>query len=395
MTTPFRAGGLGLVAAVLVFVAVFMSNGNPILLYERYRVELGLSTGDLSLTAVVYFLSLLISLLFFGRLSDYVGRRPMAFAAIVMAIASCLVLLHVEGLATLLLGRLMHGVAGGLATSTLGSYVIDLSPARLAWLGPTLASTSVPLGISNGALVTAVFLELDVSPMQAPYLFTAVTLVVAGTLMLLVSPESVVHRPGVSRAMRPAVAVPQQVRHLFPAAAAIFVSTWGLGGFFQAFSPTIAAQSLRSQGALTATALFILFTASYAMGGGVSGRLRAAVAQMAGIIMVAAGMCAVVWGVAHGVTAVVLPGAALAGIGQGMAFTGSIRGLIVRLDQSARAAVMSTVYIVAYGGAAVPTFIFGQLGGVLAMWQIALCFALVTVAAVAVVTFCPRPKELE
>lgn len=78
---------LGFIAATLSLVAIFAASGSPIPLYERYRAQDGLTTTDLSIAAVSYFVAVMVSLVVFGRLSDHLSRRAVALIATTTVLA--------------------------------------------------------------------------------------------------------------------------------------------------------------------------------------------------------------------------------------------------------------------------------------------------------------------
>src|SRR5580658_8968618 len=78
-TAPSRAA-FWLVAGVLCLL--FCAAGAPTPLYGVYRAQLGFSTTTLTAIFAVYALVLLLTLLVFGSVSDYVGRRPVILAAL-------------------------------------------------------------------------------------------------------------------------------------------------------------------------------------------------------------------------------------------------------------------------------------------------------------------------
>ena len=127
-----RGRTLGFIAGAGSLVAVFAASASPIPLNELYRGDDGLSHADLAFTAVAYFLAVMAALLVFGRLSNHLGRRPVALAALVVTAAGCLVLTRVHGVAPLVAGRVLQGVGCGLASSALAAFVVDSSPASPA-----------------------------------------------------------------------------------------------------------------------------------------------------------------------------------------------------------------------------------------------------------------------
>ena len=124
-----RAGSwIGFAGAACSLVAVFAASASPIPLYELYRRTDGLSHADLSLTAVAYFVAVMAALVVLGRLSNHVGRRPVALAALVVTAVGTLVLTEVHSVGPLIAGRMLQGIGCGLASSALAAFIVDSAP---------------------------------------------------------------------------------------------------------------------------------------------------------------------------------------------------------------------------------------------------------------------------
>ncbi|GAA1204442.1 MFS transporter [Prauserella alba] len=376
---------LGFAAATASLVVVFAASGAPIPLYEHYRAADGLTTGDLSIAAVTYFVAVMLALVVLGRLSDHLGRRTVTLVAVGLAAAGSLALLDVTGLGVLMTGRALQGLACGLGSSAIAAYIVDLTPERPRWLAATVVAGSPLIGLTLGAVGTGALAEYGPAPEQVPYLAVTVLLGVCAAL-LPASPEVVVRRSGTLNSLRPRVHLPHTIRPLLPAAIAVFCGTWALGGFYQAFSPTISAQNLGTTNTLVAGIVFASFMAPYAVGGPLTGRLNPGAAQRTGIVVFALAVAGVVLGLRTGtVTAVIVCGI-VAGAAQGAAFTGSVRGLLQRIGPAERAGLMSTVYLFSYGGAAVPSLISGRLTATgMPLRTISLGYAALAVLAAVVV----------
>lgn len=351
---------LGFAAATLSLLAVYASAGAPIPLYEQYRIQGGLTTTDLSIATVFYMVSVAGSLIVLGRLSNHLGRRTVGLTAVILAVLSFLPLLEVNSLASLTAGRVLQGLASGLASSALTSYVIDLAPKRPRWLAPTIVTSAPMLGITIGAVTTGTIAEFGPAPLQTPYfVFTAVLIV--GFVLLLFSPETMQRKRGVLKSLRPHVSMPRAIRPLLPATIAALVSTWGLGGFYLAFSPTISAESLGTTSTLVAAAVFASYMAPNIIGGPLTGNLAPVTAQRLGMTVFALMTFGIVAGFFIGNILLVVLCGIVASFSQGIALAGSMRGMVKRITLEERAGVMSTVYLFSYGGAAVPSFIVGLL----------------------------------
>lgn len=376
---------LGFVGATASLVAVFVASGAPIPLYERYRVADGLDTGDLSIAAVTYFVAVMIALVVLGRLSDHVGRKALAVTAVSLAAAGSLALLDVTGLPVLMAGRALHGLACGLGSSAVAAYIVDLAPAKPRWLAATLVSGAPLIGLTVGAIGSGALAEYAPSPEQTPYL-TVTALLAACAVLLMVSPEAVARRPGALSSLRPHVHLPHRIRPLLPAAIAVFCGTWAFGGFYQAFSPTISAQSLGTTNTLIAGVVFASFMAPYVVGGPLAGALSPVRAQRAGMVVFAFSVVGVVIGLRNGEIVTVILCGIVAGAAQGAAFTGSMRSLLQRIGPAERAGLMATVYLFSYCGAAVPSLISGRLAAEgLTLETIALGYAGLAIIAAVVV----------
>ena len=114
---------MGFFASTFSFLMVFAASATPIPLYDIYRQEDGLTYNDLALTAVVYFVGAITALLIFGRISNHMGRKPVAFLIFVLTAIATIILIDVNSATPLIIGRLLLGLACGLA-SVITSYSI-------------------------------------------------------------------------------------------------------------------------------------------------------------------------------------------------------------------------------------------------------------------------------
>src|SRR4051795_7778369 len=275
---------IGFAAAACSLVAVFAASASPIPLYELYRRTDGLSHADLSLTAVAYFAAVMVALVVLGRVSNHVGRRPVAIAALLVTAAGTLVLTEVHSVEPLIAGRVLQGIGCGLASSALAAFIVDSAPASPNWLGSAVTTGSPMIGLTLGALASGALAEYGPAPRTLVYLIAAGVLA-ACAVLIIAARETVVRTPGAIAGLRPQVRVPPAARALLPAAGATFVATWALGGFYQAFGPSVAADQLGTSSPLIAAALFASLMAPSAIGALLAGRGTPAAAQRAGMVV--------------------------------------------------------------------------------------------------------------
>jgi MFS family permease len=221
---PRRSASIGFVGASASLAVVFAASGSPIPLYETYRRADGLTTGDLALTAVAYFAGAMLALLALGRLSNHLGRRPVTLAALTLAAAGCLVLTEVHGTGTLVTGRVLQGLACGLASSAVAAYVVDTAPPTPRWLAAAVTADAPMLGLTIGALGSGALAAYGPAPRTLVYLLVA-ALLAACALLVAAGPETVAPTPGAAASLRPQVRIPATARRYLPVASATFVAT--------------------------------------------------------------------------------------------------------------------------------------------------------------------------
>lgn len=363
----------GFAVSSLSFMVLFAASATPIPLYDIYRRAEGLTYSDLSLTAVVYFVGAVSSLLFGGRISNHLGRKPVTLLCFGLAAVACLIFLNVNSAAPLIIGRFLLGISCGLASSAVTSYIVDSSPAHLRWLAASILSCGSMVGLTVGALVSGSLVEYGPYPRVLCYLVILVVLLVCSVFVVF-SPETVKRNPGTIASLRPRFSMPHTDRRLYPIAASTFVATWALGGFYQAFGPSIAAEQLGSTNAITAALVFSAIMIPSAVGGPLNKFLTPAKAQRLGIVAFTVALAGILMSMKLSNIPLFLFASACAGIGQGVVLTGSIRSLIEGILPNERASVLSLIYATSYTGAAVPSLIAGQLSHFIDLFQIAVCY---------------------
>jgi hypothetical protein len=113
------------VLAVL-FLMLFFASAAASPLYPVYQAQFRFSAATLTAVFAIYVLVLLVTLLFFGSVSDYLGRLPVIITALVFSAAGCALFLSAHGVGALYAARALQGIATGLATGPIGAALIDL-----------------------------------------------------------------------------------------------------------------------------------------------------------------------------------------------------------------------------------------------------------------------------
>ena len=109
--------------------AVFVGASNfPTPLFPIWADRYGFGALTVTLLFAVYVAALVPSILTLGRASDRFGRRPTVAAGMALTVVSSLVFAGTQGVAWLVAGEILYGIAGGLVMSATPVAIRELHP---------------------------------------------------------------------------------------------------------------------------------------------------------------------------------------------------------------------------------------------------------------------------
>lgn len=346
-------------AATLSLVALFAVSSAPVPLFGLLQTKLSMSSSDLAMTAVSYFGGCIPALLFLSRLPNCLGRKVMVSVALAIGLVSALLLANADAVIDVLLARFMQGMACGLASGSAMAWVFDAAPSHRRSLAAALSAGSPGMGFLFGALAGAVLNELFGLPLQTIF-YAVASLLALALLAVLFGTETVNRNVGATfKALIPAVEVPERLRATYVLAVLAYAGTWGVGGFFQAYSAKIATDALHSTSTLTAAFIFLSFIGTNAFGGFFASRLTALSAlriYMGLFLLAVICMFAGLW---LGSVTVFFVFSVIGGVCVGAVCASALRLLTHAAQPGERSGLLAAVYLAAYLGPGIPNLAFG------------------------------------
>jgi MFS family permease len=376
------SSSLAFIAAATSVVAVFAAVGATVPLFNIYRADDGLTNASISMAVVAYSVATLGTLLFFGRVSNHLGRKPPSLAALVLMIGGSLVLMTVHGAGVLIWGRLLMGLGAGLASTSLTAYIVDAAPDRPSWLAPVASSQTVMLGLAVGAIVSGTLVQYAPWP-RTLSLWAVTGLLSTSALLVTLSPETASRTHGAWRSLRPTFRAPTRVGPLIPASAAVLLATWATGAFYQAFVPALVEQQLHTDNALAVGVAFAAYMGSSALGAPLSSRFKAGEGQRVAMVTFLAAWTGIVTAFAGGHLAIFFAATVVAGVSQGVAISAVTQGLLHGVLPSERAPILTVVYLLSYTSATVPSLVAARLSATVSLSYIAWGYAVLVLLATA------------
>ncbi|GAA4138116.1 MFS transporter [Leifsonia shinshuensis] len=367
----------------LAFVAVALAVGAPSPLFVLYQQEWGFPSWLLTVAFAIYAVTLLITLLVAGSLSDHIGRRPVLVGALALQVAAMLMFLFSRDIGAIIAARSVQGVATGAAMSTFTAALVELAPERQKKLGATIGSTAPVGGIALGAFFTGLAVQFTSQPTTLVFV-TLALLFVAGILVVLASPETVAARPGALRSLTPRLFIPRAARGEYVAALPLFLATWMLAGLFIGLSPSILHGVFHLDSGILNGAIVAVPPAVGAIAGLVLTRAPARTTTIWSMAAIMLGIALTAVGIAAGLLPVLFAGAVVAGAGFGAGFSAMLRIIAPLAPNDQRAELFAGVFLVSYLAYGVPALAAGELIGVIGILPTALGYAAAIAAAAAV-----------
>jgi hypothetical protein len=354
-TAEARRHRLGFWAVAYALLAVMASATLSSPLYGLYRIRDHLSALTVTVIYAIFAVGTITALLSVPIIVPRVGRRGVMLGAVATMMCGAGVLAAWKALPGLLVGRLITGVAVGLAAGTAIVYLIELraranpngSPARAQTLG-----TAVTVGaLGLGPLIAGCLAEWVAHPLTVPYL-VFVALGAVALVGLAIAPETTAPTPPADgQASRPS----RSVSVLAPGAtatAAAFAATGLFAGLSGLFLATILHHPSH---ALSGAALCLVFSCGVVAQLATSG-LPASRVLAVGTVSMVVGLGLLVTSVRVSTPSLplFLVGGALIGAGAGAVFKGTTGIVLGATAPERRLSATSDLLVALYVGLSIP-----------------------------------------
>ena len=349
-------GTPALVLLASLVVSLLAASGAPTPLYDVYQQRWGFSPVTTTVVFGVYALAVLASLLTLGRLSDYVGRRPVLLAALAVQAASLAMFATADGVGGLMLARVIQGLATGAAIGAIGAAMLDIDRER----GALANALSPGLGTGSGALLSALLVRYLPAPTHLVYL-VLIAVIAAQAVGVALLRETVTASRVPASALVPDVRLPRSVRGPVLAVTPVLFAVWALAGLYGALGPALVAALTGSSSVVLGGLSLTVLTATAASSVYLLRNVPARTVMVTGIAALVAGVAITLVALGTGSAALFFVGTAVSGVGFGSGFQGGIRTVVPAAAPHERAGVLSLLFTVSYLGMGVPAVAAGFL----------------------------------
>jgi MFS family permease len=375
--TGIEFGRTAATGAVAAMIGVLFAGSTVVTpLYIIYKQQFGFSQISLTLIYAVYVVGNLTALLLFGRLSDQIGRRPVAALSMGLAIASAIVFLFAHGIASLYVGRILSGLAIGIGAGTGTAWLAELITDESKSRATVIATSANFTGLGVGALVAGLLAEYAAWPLQLPYVVYLLTLLLVAALVWFARETVLQPRPSMQDvSIAPRVSVPPAIRAQFIAPAVTGFGAMALVGFYAALAPTVLADQLHVTNHAIAGAIFLELAVVVAGAIVVTQSLSSRAAMLLALALMLPSVALLLAAQLTGSMLVLVIATATCAVAGGLGYRGSLQVANQIATQDRRAEIVSSYFICVFAGNALPVIGVGVISTLAGPIAASLAFA--------------------
>lgn len=333
------------VAAAVVAIALWTSAA-PTVSYPLYASEWDLTPAVTTAIFAVYPLVLVVVLVLFGNLSDYIGRRQAILYGLAASLGGVLLFAVAPNVGWIFVGRVLMGIGVGLSMSPATAAMVEFSAPGREKRASSITTASTALGLALATLIGGALIEYGPIPTHLNFwVLSAVVAAVAGAAWFL--PRRTAAEAAGRWRPRPLV-VPRALRGSFAIAAAAVSGAFALGALFLSLGVQIAQALIHSDNALVNGAVISLNAVVIGASALVVRRWRSDVIIAGGAVTTLLGIGLLLLSSMEHSLPLFLVAGVVTGVGYSSLFSGGLGLINAKAPAHHRAGTVSSVYLVAY-----------------------------------------------
>lgn len=385
------------VAVGAMIGVMFMGSTIVTPLYSLYASEFGFSKVVLTLIYATYIIGNLVSLFFFGGISDRAGRRRIVLRALILAAASTGIFFFASNPLWLFAARALSGFSIGLAAGAGTAWIAELDSGADKSRAALVAVVGNFGGVALGPLLSGLLVQYAPWPLHLPFLiYVAVVAITA--VFIARSPETVSDSATPSQSSS-YISVPRSIRARFVAPAVTAFTMFALYGFYFSLAPSVLTESLHESNRAVGGAVVFELGLVSALTILVTRRMASRTCMLLALMLLLPSLALLIVAQAQGSLPLLLVGTTLSGISGALGYRGSLQVVNQIAPAEQRAGVASAYFLVCFIGNSLPVIAVAMLArtfnSLVADSVFAVTLAVLALAALAMSAKQRRGREAE
>ena len=334
--------------AAAVVAHTLWTSAAPAVTYPLYAARWHLTTTVTTGMFAVYPVTVVLTLLLFGNLSDRIGRR----AAILAGVASSLVGVGLFAVAPsvgwLYAGRAFMGIGVGLSASPGTAALVEFSAPGQQARANVIATAATAFGLGMATLLGGALIQYAPWPLRLNFIVLfGVLAAVFGFAWFLPRPTES-ERASAPRWQPGTLTVPRSIARVFATAATAVTTGYVLGALMLSLGSQIARDLIGSTNTLVQGAVLALFAVVTGATAVVARRLPGSLSVQLGGVTTAAALALLLQAASTRGLAAFLVASALFGAGYSLLFLGGLTLINAHAPVHHRAGTISAIYLIGY-----------------------------------------------
>jgi MFS family permease len=332
--------------AAAVVVHTLWTSAAPAMSYPLYAAEWRLTPAVTTSIFAVYPLVVVTTLIMFGDISDYIGRRMAMLLGLAASLIGVLLFAVAPTVHWILVGRAFMGIGVGLSASPSAAALVEYGPADQSKRAGAVTTVAQSLGLALAFLVDGALIEYAPLPARLNFwaLFVVIAAIFTATWFL---PR---HTSGdASGRWRPRIPrVAHGLYRIFATSTVSVMGAYALGAIILSLGAQIAHELIDSANHLVNGATLSLFAVTSGIVAVSTKGLSPQFSMMLGGIVCPLGTGLLVISTHQRSLPIFLAAIAAGGVGYSLSFLGGLNLINVNAPTHHRGGTLSAVLLIAY-----------------------------------------------
>ncbi|MGO4690682.1 MFS transporter [Glaciibacter sp. 2TAF33] len=334
-------------SAASVAMLALWASGAPSIVYPVYAHDWGLTPTVITSIFAVYPAALVVVMIVFGTVSDYIGRRATLLLGTAAIGVGVLLFAVAPDVGWLFAGRILQGVGVGLAMAPASAAMVEFNGRGGTARASSVNTMATALGLTLATVVAGALVQYAPGPRQLSYwvVFGVAILVLVGVACM---PRHERGTEGLGRWRPRPITVPRTLRPIVASAALAITTGFAVGAVLLSLGAQIAKDLIHSENALVSGLILAITSVVIGVTALLARRMPARTSIAVGGIVAAVAVGLLAVSATTSSIVVFITTSVVAGVGYGMLFLGGLGLVNKHAPAHHRAGTLSMVYLVAY-----------------------------------------------
>jgi Major Facilitator Superfamily len=332
--------------AAAVVLHTLWTSAAPAMSYPLYAAEWHLTPAVTTSIFAVYPLLVVGTLIMFGDISDYIGRRMAMLLGLAASLIGVLLFAVAPTVHWIFVGRAFMGIGVGLSASPSAAALVEYGPAGQSKRAGAVTTAAQSLGLALAFLVDGALIEYAPLPARLNFwaLFVVIGAIFAATWFL--PRHASAETSGCWRPRIPIVA--KGLYRIFATSTVSVIGAYTLGAIILSLGAQIARELIDSASHLVNGATLSLFAVTSGIVAVSAKELSPRFSMMLGGIVCPLGIGLLVLSAHQHSLPIFLAAVAAAGVGYSLSFLGGLNLINANAPTHHRGGTLSAVLLIAY-----------------------------------------------